>query len=137
MSSLSFINHNHVGTPEWDWSPVGLDLRAGQEFFDGTMYGHEAHASALAFGPKPWAESAACYGQPLTFDATDGAHPLSQEVKAARALCFSCPALSICREEVMAEESGMGNERYAVRAGMTPGERAALWASERVEGLTA
>lgn len=117
--------HNFTGTADWDYrSP---DLLAGQEFFGGTTYGSGPRESPLAFGAKPWAEQAACVGQSLAFDATDGARAGSRAVQIAKAICAGCPALDVCRTEVMSEESGTAAHRYAVRAGMTPGERADLW----------
>lgn len=108
--------------------------RPPEAIAQGTRYGHDPYMGPASLTDvRPWADEAACKDVPHIFDAADGAKVSSPRVARAKAVCAGCPALQACLDETMVDESGSWQHRYSVRGGLTPQERAALWA-ERTNG---
>lgn len=77
--------------------------------------------------PQAWTKQAKCVGDFALFDETVG---LKAGEAAAR--CAGCPVVAECLSAAMTEEAGLSaGNRYAVRGGLSPKERAALEVEER------
>jgi len=82
-----------------------------------------------------WADKAVCKGKgDMFFEAIwpddENDWPLPSALRAARALCDSCPVRRPCIEEAMRVEEGTAAAfRFGVRAGLTPEQRRSLEAS--------
>jgi hypothetical protein len=71
-----------------------------------------------------WLKSAACLGR------EDDMFPENNvgQIETARRICAPCPVHQQCLAEAMAEEGGRtAKGRYGIRAGLTGGQRRALY----------
>jgi len=73
---------------------------------------------------SPWI-AAACADEWETFEAADGSDRLA--IRAALAMCHSCPIIGICLETTLRYEAehGVGAIHF-IQGGLTPAARAAL-----------
>lgn len=79
---------------------------------------------------RHWRQAAACADvDPETFYPLD-LHPTGPAVMVARQVCAECPVRTACLVDVMAGEDPA--RRWGVTAGLTPDERAAVFAGRRI-----
>ncbi|HEY8662332.1 MAG TPA: WhiB family transcriptional regulator [Propionibacteriaceae bacterium] len=73
---------------------------------------------------NPWSQ-AACTDEWETFEAADGSDRLA--IRAALAMCHSCPIIGICLETTLRyeHEKGVGAIHF-IQGGLEPAARAAL-----------
>lgn len=80
--------------------------------------------------PTRWRDSAYCRSSddPEKWFPLGYTPPYVPQIEAARAECSLCPVRRECREAAMVEEGARGRDnRYGIRGGMTPSERAGLY----------
>ena len=82
---------------------------------------------------QPWWERTACTTEDGDADIFDyDPHRPHNRARAegyeyAKAICRSCPVIDSCLEEAIEQEAGASvQNRYEIRGGLTPEERAAL-----------
>lgn len=86
----------------------------------------DQHTQLLA-RPSDWSKGAQCLDQWVLFDADH----LKEGVAAT--LCAACPVIAECLSAAVVEEGSLiARNRYGVRGGLSPDERAALALKERV-----
>lgn len=77
--------------------------------------------------PAEWTKQAKCVGDFVTFTNLDRLRPGE-----AGGLCAGCPVIAECLSAAMSEEHGLSaGNRYGVRGGLSPKERAELAFAER------
>lgn len=102
-------------------------VSTGELFPDGAYVVGEVRT--VRANPRHWRSAAACTRvAPEVFYPLD-LGPSAPAVTAARRVCAGCPVRSACLTDVMRSEDPA--RRWGVTAGLTPDERAALFAAQR------
>ena len=100
---------------------------------------HGERPLALFYQEKqPWTADALCRGSAtdLFFGSTEQPAILQRQeaLRACRAVCKLCPVARECAEQAFVEEANAPHGRYGVRAGLTAGQRDAIYKGGGLRG---